>query len=252
MSKNNIKEHWNLIALEYQKKRKLSFDDIEYALGYYARESELNLLGDVEEKRIVELGCGAAENSITLAKKGGICTGVDISLEQLKYAKNLIIENKVKIELIEGDIENLIMIDDDIFDIAISTFALDWMQDLNAAFKEAYRILKPNGIFVFSMQHPIYNLLGAEDLDLKELKISVSYFEKEVTFVESTGIDLRVHASKISDIINGLIRIGFNIENILEPKPLERDVIPHEEWYRQEIIEMIPSTLICKVLKVPK
>ena len=250
MSKENIKDHWNLIALEYQKKRKLSFDKIEYALGY-ARESELKLLGEVEEKRIVELGCGAAENSITLAKKGGICTGVDVSLEQLKYAKNVIKENNVKIELIEGDIENLTMIDDAVFDIAISTFALDWMQDLNAAFKEAYRILKPNGIFVFSLQHPIYNLLGAEHTNLKELKITVSYFEKEVTFVESTGIDLRVHASKISDIINGLIKIGFKIEVILEPKPLERDILPHEEWF-QEVIKMIPSTLICKVLKVPK
>jgi len=247
MSKKNIRDHWNSIALEYQKKRKLSFDDIEYALGY-ARESELNLLGDVEKKRIVELGCGGAENSITLAKKGGICTGVDMSLEQLKYAKNLMIENKVKIELLQGDIENLTMFDDERFDIAISIFALDWMQDLNLSFKEAHRILKPNSIFVFSLQHPIYNLLGAEDLDLKELKISTSYFEKEVTFRESTGIDLRVHASKISDIINGLISIGFTIENILEPKPLETDIIPQ----RQEIFKMIPSTLICKVLKVPK
>jgi len=247
MSKNNIKEHWNLIASEYQKKRKLSFDDIEYALGF-AKESELNLLGNVEGRKIVELGCGGAENSITLAKKGGNCTGVDMSLEQLKHAKNSMIENKVKIELIEGDLENLIMFDDEIFDIAISIFALDWMQDLNAAFKEAYRILKPNGFFVFSTQHPIYNLLGAEELDLKKLKIAQSYFEKEWTFKDSTGIDLRVHASKISDIINGLIRIGFNIESILEPKPLETDVIPQ----RQEIFKMIPSTLICKVLKVSK
>ena len=56
------------------------------------------------------------------------------------------------------------------------------MQDLNTAFKEAYRTLKPNGMFVFSTQHPIYNLLGAEDLDPKELKISESYFKKELTF----------------------------------------------------------------------
>jgi len=246
MSKNNIREHWNLIALEYQKNRKLSFDDIEYALGY-ARESELNLLGNVEGKKIVELGCGAAENSITLAKKGGICTGVDMSSEQLKIAKNLILENKVKIELIEGDIENLTMFDNGIFDIALSIFALDWMQDLFTAFKEAYRILKPNGIFVFSTQHPIYNLFGAEDLNLKELKISESYFEKEVTFKESTGIDLRVHVSTISDIINGLTRIGFKIDKILEPKPLEKDVIPHN----LELFNTIPSTLICKVIKVP-
>ena len=244
MSKENIKDHWNLIALEYQKNRDLLFNDIEYALGY-AKESELNLLGDVAEKRVIELGCGAAENSITLAKKGAICTGVDISIEQLKFAKNLIKENSVSIELVEGDLENLVMINDNTFDIAISIFALDWMQDLNAAFMEAYRVLKKNGIFVFSMQHPIFNLLGAEDCNPKELKISESYFEKEVIFVESTEIDLRVHALKISDIINGLISVGFNIETILEPKPPEGDTNPCEERYPL----VIPSTML--VMKTP-
>ena len=43
----------------------------------------------------------------------------------------------VNVELIEGDIENLIMIEDGTYDIAISIFALDWMQNLDAAFKEA-------------------------------------------------------------------------------------------------------------------
>lgn len=245
MSKENIKDHWNLIALKYQEKRNISFNDIEYALGY-ARESELNLLGDVKGKKIIELGCGGGENSIILAKKGAICTGVDISFKQLKYAKNLAKKHEVKIKLIEGDLENLVMIDDEIFDIAISIFALDWMQDLDAAFKEAYRILKKNGIFVFSIQHPIYNLLGAEDFNPKELKISTNYFEKHVTFVESTGIDLKVHASKISDIINGLIKIGFDIEKILEPEPLEEDITQED----LEVFKIVPSTIICKVLKV--
>ena len=55
-----------------------------------------------------------------------------MSSEQLNYANNLSKEHKVKIELIEGDLENLTMIDDKVYDIAISIFALDWMQDLNA------------------------------------------------------------------------------------------------------------------------
>jgi len=246
MSKKNIRDHWNIIALEYQKNRNLSFDNIEYALGY-ARESELNLLDDVKGKKVIELGCGGAENSIILTKKGAICTGVDMSTEQLNHARKLSKEHGVKIELIEGDIENLTMIDDNTFDIAISIFALDWMQHLDKAFKEAHRILKKNGLFVFSTQHPIYNLLGAEDINLKELKISESYFEKNVTFVEETGIDLKVHASKISDIINGLIKAGFKIEVIIEPEPLENT--SHEESFLK-ILKMIPSTLICKVLKV--
>ncbi len=240
MSKENIKDHWNLIAPEYQKVRDLSFNDIEYALGH-ALESELNLLGDVAEKKVIELGCGAAENSITLAKKGAICTGVDLSVEQLNLAKNSTKENNVSVDLIEGDLENLVKINDNTFDIALSIFALDWMQDLNAAFREAYRVLKKNGIFVFSMQHPIFNLLGAEDCNPKELKITENYFEKEVTFVEATEIDLRVHAAKFSDIVNGLISVGFNIETILEPKP------PREDTYPCALL--IPSTIICKVLK---
>lgn len=69
MSKKNIKDHWNSIALDYQGKRNLSFNDIEYALGY-AKESELNLLGEVRGKQVIELGCGGAENSIYLAKQG--------------------------------------------------------------------------------------------------------------------------------------------------------------------------------------
>ena len=89
MSKKNIRNHWNLIALDYQEKRNLSFDDVEYAAGY-ARESDLNLLGDIKGKRIIELGCGGAENSIILAKKGAICTFNvdDVRTEYAESSKN--------------------------------------------------------------------------------------------------------------------------------------------------------------------
>lgn len=231
MSKDNIRDHWNLTALEYQKKRHISYNDIEYAEGY-AKESELNLLGDVKGKKVIELGCGGAENSIILAKQGAKCTGVDLSIEQLKYARNSAEKHGVDIELIEGDFENLFMLGNKCFDIAISIFAIDWAQDLKAAFKEAYRILKDKGIFVFSMQHPTWNLLGENPT---ELKITENYFKEVWEGEESTGIPVKVHASKISDIINELIDIGFNIERMLEPP--------------SDVIKIVPSTIIFKVIK---
>lgn len=231
MSKDNIRDHWNLTALEYQKKRHILYNDIEYAEGY-AKESELNLLGGVKGKKVIELGCGGAENSITLTKQGAKCTGVDLSTEQLKYARNSVEKHGVDIELIEGDFENLFMLDNKHFDIAISIFALDWAQDLKAAFKEAYRILKDKGIFVFSMQHPTWNILGENPT---ELKITENYFKEVWEVEESTGIPVKVHASKISDIINELIEIGFSIEKMLEPP--------------SDIIKIVPSTIIFKVIK---
>ncbi|MBD3254992.1 MAG: hypothetical protein GF383_07855 [Candidatus Lokiarchaeota archaeon] len=53
MSKDNIKKHWNSITLKYQKKRNLSYDDIEYAPGY-ARESDLNQLSKLSLKEIIK------------------------------------------------------------------------------------------------------------------------------------------------------------------------------------------------------
>ena len=67
-----------------------------------------------------------------------------------------------------------------------------------------------------------------------------------------TDIDLRLHASKISEIINGLIKIGFEIEIILEPEPLEKEITSDEDWKDIQVFKIIPSTLICKALKVLK
>ncbi|GAH11994.1 unnamed protein product, partial [marine sediment metagenome] len=88
MSKKNIREHWNMDALKYQKREKISTDHVHYGPNC-PYEKDLNLLGDVQGKKIVELGCGGGQCSIALTKRGAICTGIDLSDEQIKYAKNL-------------------------------------------------------------------------------------------------------------------------------------------------------------------
>ncbi len=50
-----------------------------------------------EGKNVLEIGCGGAQCGIAMAKQGAKVTGVDISEEQLKFAKVLAEKNKVKI-----------------------------------------------------------------------------------------------------------------------------------------------------------
>ncbi|MBA7513722.1 2-methoxy-6-polyprenyl-1,4-benzoquinol methylase, mitochondrial [subsurface metagenome] len=250
MSKKNIREHWNIDALAYQKREKLSTEYVLYG-PHCPTEDDLNLLGDVRGKEVIELGCGGAQHSIALAKKGANCTGIDLSEEQLKFAKKLIEENKVKVKLILGDIENLDMIEDNLFDTAFSAFALDWVQDLDKVFQEAYRILNDAGIFVFSMGHPFYNCLGNYP-NPRDLKIKLGYFQRNILEKDdNSGITMNFVLPTISDIINSLINTGFVIEKIVEPEPVEdkfMDGTSHD-YYPVEILKTVPATIIIKVKK---
>lgn len=47
-----------------------------------------NVIGNVKNKNILDVGCGGVRNSIPLAKLGAKVTGVDISSKMLDFAKN--------------------------------------------------------------------------------------------------------------------------------------------------------------------
>ena len=245
MSKKNIIKHWNLSAKDYQNATQISTDVIHYG-PYCPNEDELKLLGDVKGKKIIELGCGGAQNSIALAKRGAICTGVDMSQEQLKFAKELAKSNKVEIYFIEGDIENLEMIEDDIFDIAISAIAFDWLQDLKKGFNECFRILKNGGILVFSIIHPFFIRLGESP---KDLKIVSSYFERIDNFKESTGVMISFLIPTIGDVINNLITCKFIIEKVLEPEPVEDNANTSDDSFYKDVLGIVPTTLLIKARK---
>lgn len=245
MTKEKVREHWNLTSSEYQKRHNISTDYIHYGTCC-PTEDDLNLLGNVKGKKIIELGCGGAQCSIALSKRGAICTCIDLSEEQLKFAKKLAKDNNANIKFIHGDIQNLDMISADSFDIAFSAVAFCWVQDLLAVFREAWRVLKNRGFLVFSTEHPIWARLGDNPEDLM---IKSSYFQRTELYKESSGITIEFHIPTFGDIINGLIETDFTIEKILEPEPVEEKFGYFGEEHAKEALKMVPATIIIKARK---
>ncbi len=80
---------WDAYSDEYQSLHggQLANHD-GYAWGMFqVPEEELHILGDVAGKDILEFGCGAAQWSIALAKRGGRVVGIDLSERQLEHAR---------------------------------------------------------------------------------------------------------------------------------------------------------------------
>ena len=68
-------------------------------------ESELQVLGEVSGLDILELGCGAAQWSIALARRGARVTGLDNSERQLDHARKLMATAGVEFPLVHASAE---------------------------------------------------------------------------------------------------------------------------------------------------
>jgi SAM-dependent methyltransferase len=203
---------WDAWAETFQREGEHS---IAVAFGPGAPEGDdLGLLGDVSGLDTVELGCGGAQFGIALAQQGADVTGVDVSAEQLDYARDLAAEHGVDVEFLHCSVTDLSGIPDDSFDLAFSSFAFMWVEDLRACFAEAHRVLRDGGRLVFSVDHPFYKTLDPETGE-----IARSYFSGEPRrgYSEELDAEMVVHRRPVSEIVNTLLETGFTLERLEEP-----------------------------------
>lgn len=239
---------WNEASPWFHEWAKLSTKSADYG-PFAPRENQLKLLGNVRGKKILEIGCGGAQCSVSFAKQGAICTGIDLSDEQLKYARNLVKKEKVSVKLIKGDIQILKRFKSNSYDIVFSAFALQYIPDLTKCFKEVYRVLKKGGFFVFSLEHPFYYIF-----DPKTRKIRRSYY-KTGKFVENeTWSDGSKHKfvefnRKVSDIVNSVIAAKLTLLEIHEPLDL-KNKIDDPASYPKDLVRLIGPTIIFKTKKI--
>ena len=120
----------------------------------------LDHLGDVEGKTLLDLGCGAGENSVYFARKGARCTATDYSPGMVEKALKLAAANSVQIEartMNAMDIE----FPADTFDIVYAANLLHHLPDPTVALREIHRVLKPGGKACFwdPLRHnPVINV----------------------------------------------------------------------------------------------
>ncbi len=224
---------WDEMSETYQRDSRISVDDVHYApLG--PGERELRLIGDVRGKHALELACGAAQNSIALAKWGAFATGIDLSKNQLAHARRLVGQEKVEVNLVRGDAENLAMFRDEAFDLIVSSFGVEFVPDLGECLRNCHRVLKAGGLLVICTAHP----LAAFEWDEEQKALIVTdYFHPPVeVWGELSGTGRKgLTFFRTLEAMTGLMAdAGFLLEKILEPYPY-----PLPEMSEEEKVEKI-------------
>ncbi|MDP3956539.1 MAG: class I SAM-dependent methyltransferase [bacterium] len=120
--------------------------DVMMMAGY--REIYRILESEVAGKTVLDYGCGHGMHSVSIARFGGKVTGVDLSEESLKIAKGRTEKEGFggHIQFVAGDCEALPFADQS-FDIVFDGGTFSSL-DIEKAFSEIARVLKPGGLLI--------------------------------------------------------------------------------------------------------
>jgi SAM-dependent methyltransferase len=245
---NEAKNWWETHACHYQKLCRLPVA-VLYGLGAPS-EADLQLIGPVAGKRVLEIGCGGAQCAVAFAQQGATVIAVDIAAAQIEFGRQLAREHDVGIEFHQRDIADLSPIPSVSQDVVFSANAFAYVDDLPACFREVYRVLKPGGLFVWSDGHPFGHCLAGPSLQLSR---SYHATGKSVLGAE-TGCAFANHHRTISDLLNLQVAAGFVVDRMLEPDSRQRR--PDDPWFglwdnTPERLALIPGTIIFKSRKPP-
>ena len=180
-------------------------------------ESELGVLGDVAGKDVLELGCGAAQWSILLARAGARVVGLDNSERQLEHARRLMAESGVEFPLVHSSAED-VPLPDESFDVVFCDHgALSW-GDPYRVVPEAARLLRREGLLAFSHTTPLAWICSDDEADTMVPRLVSDYFglhrwegpEGYVQFELTYGEWIRVFRAS-----------GLLVDDLIEIRPPE-------------------------------
>lgn len=198
-----------------------------------------NIMPNVKNKKILDLGCGYGENDKYYKELGAkSILGLDISTHMIEMANRY---NKLKdIDYKVIAMEDIYQINDK-FDIVISSLAFHYIKDYNRLVKDIYNLLNKDGYLIFSQEHPFTTCTkytenvkkGHTIIDDKYFGLFSDYNRPGIRTKEWFEKDVIKYHRTFTEIINVLVKSGFSIEKIEEPVASQEALTKNPKYINQ-------------------
>lgn len=197
---------------------------------------EASEIGDVKGKRLLHLQCHFGLDTLSLARRGAIVTGLDFSPVAIEGARKLAAQANIPATFVEADVYHAREVIDGAFDMVFSTWGtICWLPDVTRWAKVVADMLPPGGTFYFLDSHPSAQVLDERDGHLEPTYGWRTPMEKPDMFEESQSYTGDAHEEAVtlynwihplSDIVGGLLEAGLRLEFLHEHEHLPYRLFP--------------------------
>lgn len=213
--------------------------------GAYTTEDKQKLFGDLDGKKVLDIGCGNGRSLKYISDRGADeLWGIDISPKQIERTGKYLLSQGIHANLICSPMEDECGIPKEYFDFVYSVFGIGWTSDLNKTLRQIYSYLKKGGELIFSWSHPIHKCVSVEQ---GRLIFSNSYFDEEWYSADMGDKQIMLSNRKLSTYINALVNSGFVIEQLVEETEEEMALAENSDFAHKAM--KLPVVFVIKARK---
>jgi len=206
----------------------------------------LQLIQPIVGKQILDLGCGDATIARELLQNGAArYLGLEGSQKMSALAAQTLANTSGQV--INQTIEDWAY-PQATFDLVISRLALHYIADFAAVCSNVFRTLTPQGVFVFSVEHPVITSCdrGWKSGTLRQDWLVDDYFTTGLRVTNWLGGTVQKYHRTIEEYFLLLQQAGFVIEQLREAQP-QREHFQDQQTYERR--KRIPLFLLLAARK---
>lgn len=194
-------------------------------------------LGDISGKHVLHLQCHIGRDTLCLARRGAVVTGLDFSPEALEVARRLADETGLTARFVLGTVDDAPHLMPGPFDLVFTTWGtICWLPDIGVWARAIESVLSPGGELYFADAHPGFLILEEHAGKLAPMYDFQTPVDRPIEFIEATTYtgDPTVMANQstrqwmhsLSAILGALIDAGMTIAMFHEHEVLPWQGLP--------------------------